>query len=295
MDKLVSDRINALQTPTTEEFELGDWKFTASFTKSILPSIDPCSATHSAFPNQSCDFCFYNKTLKDLPQLPEMIFPRNRLVIMHRPTLAAIDFNPIEALKLVDAKRDWVKVKCTQEWSDARKHCEFIKNTIKPYDWTYSTAFAGMCSNLKSVHFSIYQLSYCFYCHFYQISPTDEKINLETLKRRDKILFYQEMIFYEDELADHGCSCLSLKFRVMPTCFFALLRFYLRVDKVLVKINDTRLFWENGSKYIIREYSSKQKLVADMSPDQVAKCTDPNEISVCLNLVEEKCEKLFFM
>ena len=32
--------------------------------------------------------------------------------------------------------------------------------------------------------------------------------------------------------------------RVMPTSFFLLLRFFLRVDGVLIRINDTRLYHE---------------------------------------------------
>lgn len=34
--------------------------------------------------------------------------------------------------------------------------------------------------------------------------------------------------------------------RVMPTSFFLLLRFFLRVDRVLIRINDTRLYHEAG-------------------------------------------------
>lgn len=102
------------------------------------------------------------------------------------------------------------------------------------------------------------------------------------------------MSLYEDELADHGCSSLSLKFRCMPSCFFALLRFYLRVDKVLVKINDTRLYWEHGKPYMIREYSSKQKFIRDMNVEERNACLDVNEISKYLNLIEEKVEKLTF-
>lgn len=111
---------------------------------------------------------------------------------------------------------------------------------------------------------------------------------------REQILFYQEIPLYEDELADNGCSSLNLKFRCMPSCFFALLRFYLRIDKVLVKINDTRLFWEVGKNYLIREYSSKQKFIDQMSVNEREKCLDPNEIAKCLNLIEEKVEKLQF-
>ena len=48
------------------------------------------------------------------------------------------------------------------------------------------------------------------------------------------------------------CTCTFFVFvvvvtqRVMPTSFFLLLRFFLRVDRVLIRINDTRLYHEAG-------------------------------------------------
>ena len=44
----------------------------------------------------------------------------------------------------------------------------------------------------------------------------------------------------------------------MPACFFALQRFFLRVDNVLFRINETRLFHIFGSDHVLREYSSRQ-------------------------------------
>ena len=37
------------------------------------------------------------------------------------------------------------------------------------------------------------------------------EIDIERLKRPDPILFYDEMVLYEDELADNGCSILSAR------------------------------------------------------------------------------------
>lgn len=45
----------------------------------------------------------------------------------------------------------------------------------------------------------------------FQSVPTDEQINTERLKQRDKILFYSEIMLFEDELHDSGCSFLSVK------------------------------------------------------------------------------------
>ena len=56
------------------------------------------------------------------------------------------------------------------------------------------------------------------------------------------IIHYGEVVFYEDELGDKGHSKVNIRFRVMKDCFFALLRSYTRVDHVMVRILDTRIF-----------------------------------------------------
>ena len=50
----------------------------------------------------------------------------------------------------------------------------------------------------------------------------------------------------------------------MPSGFFVLLRFYLRVDDVLIRINDTRLYYEKDKQYILREYTSKESKAKDL-------------------------------
>lgn len=42
-------------------------------------------------------------------------------------------------------------------------------------------------------------------------SPTTQAIDYEQLKVQEKILFYQDLILFEDELDDNGCSALSTK------------------------------------------------------------------------------------
>ena len=85
------------------------------------------------------------------------------------------------------------------------------------------------------------------------------KINYEKLKIEEKMLFYDDVVLYEDELDDNGCSKLSVKMRVMPSGFFILLRFYLRVDKTLVRVHDTRIYHEVENDFLIREYSEREE------------------------------------
>lgn len=49
-------------------------------------------------------------------------------------------------------------------------------------------------------------------------------------------------MLYEDELGDNGCSMLGVKVRVMPSGFLILQRFFLRVDNVVFRIFDTRMY-----------------------------------------------------
>ncbi len=61
---------------------------------------------------------------------------------------------------------------------------------------------------------------------------------------------------------------MTVRLRVMPTTFFILQRFYLRVDGVLVRIIDTRIFGEKGVPYLLREWTRREEKIADI-PMQV--------------------------
>jgi type 2A phosphatase activator TIP41 len=93
-----------------------------------------------------------------------------------------------------------------------------------------------------------------------QIEETDDKIELEKLKEHEKIFFYDDVTLFEDELADNGCAVMNVKVvtllqrlgllgfilacvqRVMASGFFILLRFFLRVDGVLARLHETRIY-----------------------------------------------------
>jgi len=82
------------------------------------------------------------------------------------------------------------------------------------------------------------------------------RIPLEMLSQDNPVLHYDEVVLYEDELADRGCSKCHVRFRVMADCWFVLLRSYVRIDKVAVRILDTRLFHKfDEPKKIIRDFT----------------------------------------
>lgn len=54
-----------------------------------------------------------------MPHVPEMIFAKNGLRLEHDAGFG-IEFNALDALKLVDAEHDVLKVAATQAWTEAR-------------------------------------------------------------------------------------------------------------------------------------------------------------------------------
>jgi hypothetical protein len=85
------------------------------------------------------------------------------------------------------------------------------------FDWTFTTPYAGSVSPEQPWR------------------AVDERIDRSLLVARDPILFYNELTLYESELDDNGTMSLTVKVRVMPACWFVLLRYWLRVDGVLVR------------------------------------------------------------
>lgn len=226
-----------------------------------------------------CQVCKYKAELSDLPQWPEMIFPENTLQIQlidseNTATPCFIEFNALDALKVVDSKHPDVKVASSHEWQESRKEST-LKPVLKPFDWTFTTEYKGTVKG-------------------FQISKTHDRIDLEKLKIHEEILHFQELPLFEDELGDNGCSMLFAKFRCMPSGFFVLLRFYLRVDGVMARINDTRFHWEKGNRFIKREFSSRENWVKYMSEKEIETILDPNALWSYLPEVNEKCEKFSF-
>ena len=72
--------------------------------------------------------------------------------------------------------------------------------------------------------------------------PTDARVDRAMLMERDPILFFDEMTLYESELDDSGVMSVTIKVRVMPRCWFVLMRFWMRCYGVLVRLRETRFF-----------------------------------------------------
>lgn len=274
----MSDSGGAAHQCNVQSFDFGPWTLTV--TKShIMPSAcskpDVCATVDETDNGYLCNFCRFSRQLT-IPVLPEMCFADNCLRIQHTAG-HGIEFNTLDSLRPVKSSVDLL-VACAEQWKCSRSDVPGVNSVSKPFDWTFSTDYRG---TLLGKHAPLV------------ITPTDQRIDMERLREREKIMFFSELVLFEDELADNGCALCSVKVRVMARSFFLLLRFYLRVDNVLVRVCDTRVYYEAGQQFLLREFSIRESPVHKLQvPTSVL--IDPNQVWAHLPVTESVCEKLNF-
>ena len=127
-----------------------------------------------------------------------MTFAKNLLHIENKRGFG-IGFDCFNALKSISyAGPLGMKVDSSEDWLKARADCEHTKKVLRPFDWTFTTNYKGhFLTNDPDLQF--------------KIEPTTERINIERLKVKDDILFFDDVHLFEDELADNGVAQLSVK------------------------------------------------------------------------------------
>ena len=155
---------------------------------------------------------------------------------------------------------------------------------MKPFDWSYTTDYKGTTADdIKA------------------LSTSSKPIPMELLKLPDPIKFFEEVMLYEDELADNGIAMLSCKVRIMPDRLLLLCRYFMRLDNVVVRVRDTRVYVEFPTGEFIREYTAreeqyaviKQKLAANRE-DGPASMRDPTKLSGLMPIVGHSLETIQF-
>jgi type 2A phosphatase activator TIP41 len=152
-----------------------------------------------------------------------------------------------------------------------------IKEVIKPFDWSYTTDYKG------STHSQDEALAF---------TPTETTLPLRLLKRQDPILFFSSIDLFEDELADNGMSLFTVKIRVMPQRLLLLARFFLRLDGVIFRLRDTRVYIEFSTGEVIREYIAREekynavKTKLGNGPDVTSLMREPDRIAQICQVVE---------
>jgi len=153
--------------------------------------------------------------------MPDMVFPNNVLSLTHQDG-PLLQFNALDALRFVSNGKVNVQLACAEAWKESRyvwyaskldiflytitiinnfsiyicinrsESSEYLEEKVKPFDWTFTTNYTGTISGFK-------------------VEETNERIDMDKLKQRDKIMFYHDLTLFEDELHDNGVAVSSVK------------------------------------------------------------------------------------
>lgn len=222
--------------------------------------------------------------------VPEMIFGDNQVAIQHLPSGWAIWFDAGDALDQVDKTGEGrLQVAYAGNWASSREMSavEGIQD-VRPYDWSYSTTYKGTegvrgaaavaataappePSSAPAVNGVVPRAADHTAAAAALLPPpaaaaslrlapttTPTSLPLDLLRRRDPIVFHDDVILYESELDDNGISVLRVKVRVMPQRLLLLSRFYLRLDHVIVRVRDTRVYVDFDTNEVLREYTARE-------------------------------------
>lgn len=116
-----------------------------------------------------------------------------------------------------------LKAKDASLWEKRRKNKSKASGPFH-YDWTFSTPFAVKMEGGT----------------WLELDESGMRMDLLTDKSVP-ILFFDEIVLYEDDLHDNGQVQMSIKLRIMPSCAYILARLWVRVDQVLVRVHETRV------------------------------------------------------
>ncbi|KAI0408623.1 TIP41-like family-domain-containing protein [Xylaria palmicola] len=246
--------------------------------------------------------------------VPEMIFGDNLVSVAHAPTGWRVEFNARDALDAVDKTgSNMLRVAYAGEWSASREQTSAgIREVVRPFDWSYSTTYRGTVTpgGLRNGGASMSEGAAATdgangedgAARSLAFAPTDTPIPIELLKRRDPIKFFDDVMLYESELDDNGISVLSVKVRVHDERMLLLCRLYMRLDNVVCRIRDTRVYVDFAAEVVTREYTAKEAsfndvkqklLISGLRPDGITVALrDANRIAEILPIVEQSLESV---
>lgn len=208
-------------------------------------------------------------------KLPGMLFANNSLELIFSPTSSQqlentsvdsippfkLSFTARGALRMVGLADPNIRVRAAACWEGKNERSDVEISTIEEAsDWTFSTKYPGTIENIA-------------YTSPSNDTSASEKstgnrplvpIDYDALRNTElPIVFSSQVILFEDELDDNGTASYKVRIRVMPSFFFILARFFLRVDGVLLRVYDTRYYHRFGSDVLVRETSTKEAKLDD--------------------------------
>ena len=218
---------------------------------------------------------------------PDMVFGRNHVTFTNsgfdfvytlraEPALRLTDYayrqskfemNSIKHDSINEIGKD-IKVADAEKWEERKvpKDALFMEPGVEQEDlsnkivqassdWTYSSPYKGTIQTIAGDGQPA-TLS---------IERTNDQIPVDRLGQDNPILWNSEVVLYEDELEDCGGSKFYVRVRAMADCWFALVRFYCRVDGVIVRIYDTRIFHDFTTNELLREFQVKESTYAELN------------------------------
>ena len=229
----------------------------------------------SKFSYKGCDFYSHTENMmnsKDLDilikdkeenglyisHLPEIFYGFNRLFLLNESQNFCYEFNPLQMLSLTNNN---VRQKLLKEKeiyyipTQAKSQYSKTDDTKNEMDWSFSSPYMGHITSINN----------CIMNKYYPKINETKKFRTEKSNmifpeiKVENVLNYNQVQFFEDELGDIGLSEGKIGFGVMDQCFLGLMRCYLRVDNMLVRNIDTKIYHKFGEKYIIRNFSVKEK------------------------------------
>ncbi|KAI1854576.1 hypothetical protein JX265_007554 [Neoarthrinium moseri] len=216
--------------------------------------------------------------------IPEMIFGDNLVAVAHAPSGWRIEFTARDALDAVDKTGEsMLQVSYARDWS-ATREISGVKEVVKPFDWSYSTTYRGTVAAAEGSGEAANgeRRRTSFVDEDPAAGGSGRQIPLELLKRRDPILFFDDVMLYESELDDNGISVLSVKTRVHERRMLLLARLFMRLDNVLVRIRDTRVYVDFATDEVMREYTAREASFEDIKRGLLMSGLRPDEITVAL-------------
>ncbi|KAI3380762.1 hypothetical protein SNEBB_003258 [Seison nebaliae] len=189
--------------------------------------------------------------------LPEMLFNKNSLHLTYEKdeyNRFVLSFNVIDALKSLKGKlvKTNVAVHGSDKWRNSRAQY-FLQQNIDENenddDWTFASDYTGSLEEDENFSFE----------------ETDERIDYENLRIREKIHYEESLILYEDELGDQGISECDVRIRCMPTGFLILLRVFLRVDNVYIRSLETRYRYRTNNNILMKEVTERENFVDELN------------------------------
>jgi len=196
--------------------------------------------------------------------LPEIFYGFNRLFLINKSKNFCYEFNPLQMLSLANYSQRKKLLKEKEIYyipNQAKSQYSKIDDTKNEEDWSFSSPYMGHITSINNSPMSKY---------YPEIKETKvfkkEKTNLKYPETKvENVLNYNQIHFFEDELGDIGFSEGKIGFGVMNECFLGLMRCYLRVDNMVVRNIDTKIYHKFGDNYIIRNFLVKEKTYDELA------------------------------